>query len=72
LMDAGELPHDDYRGKDLDERVQSKASQGYRPCRKSSQHNDHDSDDIPAEREIFEEQASFDKSSSIQNISPVS
>jgi len=53
LADALELPHDDERREDLDQRVEPEAGQGDRSCLECRHDDDPRADDIPAEGDIF-------------------
>jgi hypothetical protein len=67
-MDPSQLPDHYYRGKDLDERIQAKASQRHRSRCISCHEDQHDPDYIPPQGDVFKEQSSFQQSSRIHYI----
>jgi hypothetical protein len=52
-----ELPDDDQRGDDLDQRVEAEARQRNRPRGNRRSQHEHRADDVPAERRVLEPQA---------------
>ena len=53
ILSIGEFPDDDGAGTYLDQRIQAKAGQGHRPCRKRCDRENNNTDHIPSERDTL-------------------
>jgi hypothetical protein len=54
FADAGQLPNDDHRRRDLDQRVQAEPDQRDRPSRQRGDTEDHHADDVPGQRRVLQ------------------